>query len=140
MTKGSSLTCRERISAVSSVRRRVSRSARTANRPAPVRTKACGSGATGAVCSSRATAPARIMSVGTEKAGGAGAEDLDAVLGHAYGVLALGRQGLVAGHGGPAVGQYLHVRLAEVHHRLDGEAHAGLEHGAFALAAIVEDV
>ena len=67
-------------------------------------------------------------------------EHLAARLGHAHRVLELGRQLAVARHGGPAVGEDLHVRLAEVDHRLDGEQHAGLEHDAVAGLAVVQDV
>ncbi len=56
------------------------------------------------------------------------------VVGHADGMLELGREFAVARHRRPAVGQDFHVRLAEVDHRLDGEQHAGFEHDAFARA------
>src|SRR5690606_9081379 len=55
-------------------------------------------------------------------------------------MFALRRQRLVARHGGPAVRQHLHRRLAQVHHRLDGEEHARLQHRAFAATAVVQDV
>ena len=55
-------------------------------------------------------------------------------------VLELRRQRAVARHRRPAVGQHLHVRPAEVDHRLDGEEHAGLEHDALAGLAEVQDV
>ena len=56
---------------------------------------------------------------------GRGREDLDAVRRHADGVLELRGQRAVARHRGPAVGQHLHVRPAEIDHRLDREEHAG---------------
>jgi hypothetical protein len=46
-------------------------------------------------------------------------------VGNADGVLELGRERAVAGHGGPAVGEDLHAGFAEIDHRLDGEDHAG---------------
>src|SRR5271168_3709827 len=55
-------------------------------------------------------------------------------------MLELRRQRTVAGHRGPAVGQNLHMRLAEIDHRLDGEEHAGLERHAFAGPANMDDV
>ncbi len=58
----------------------------------------------------------------------------------ADGVLELGRQRAVARHRGPAVGQHLHVRAAEIDHRLDREEHAGPQHDAFARPADVHDV
>ena len=51
---------------------------------------------------------------------------------HADRVLELRRQRAVARHRGPAVGQHLHMRAAEIDHRLDGEEHAGPQHDAFA--------
>src|SRR5262249_43516831 len=41
---------------------------------------------------------------------------------------------------GPAVGEHLHVRAAEIDHRLDREEHAGAQHDAFARPADVHDV
>ena len=67
-------------------------------------------------------------------------ENLDAALGDPDRVLELRRQRAVARHRGPAVGEHLHVRAAEIDHRLDGEEHAGLEHDAFAGAADMDDV
>src|SRR3954468_5003442 len=67
-------------------------------------------------------------------------EDFHAAVGHGDGVLELRRERTVAGHGGPAVGEHLHVRTAEIDHRLDGEEHAGLEHDALASAADMDDV
>src|SRR5438093_668581 len=55
-------------------------------------------------------------------------------------MLELRREGTVARHRGPAVGQDLHMRLAEIDHRLDGEEHAGLQHHAFDGPADVNDV
>ena len=55
-------------------------------------------------------------------------------------VLELGGQRAVAGDRRPAVGQHLHMRAAEIDHRLDGEQHAGLEHHAFAGPADMDDV
>src|SRR5437764_12065323 len=47
--------------------------------------------------------------------------------GHEHRVLPLGGERVVLGDDGPAVGEQAHVALAGVHHRLDGEGHAGLE-------------
>src|SRR5690242_8682833 len=46
----------------------------------------------------------------------------------------------VAGYGGPAVVEHLHVGAADVDHRLDGEDHSGLELWAGARAAGVDDL
>src|SRR5262245_38223614 len=54
-------------------------------------------------------------------------ENLHAVGGHRYRVLELCGEGAVAGHRGPAVGEDLHMRAAQIDHRLDREEHAGLE-------------
>src|SRR4029079_14357806 len=67
-------------------------------------------------------------------------EDLDAGRGHAARMLELRRQRAVARHRGPAVGEDLHMRLAEIDHRLDGEEHAGLQRHAFAGPADMYDV
>src|SRR5262245_65394596 len=67
-------------------------------------------------------------------------EDLDPGLGHRHGVLELGGERAVAGDRGPAVGKHLHVRAAEIDHRLDREEHAGAQHHAFAWAADMYDV
>src|SRR5690606_12087755 len=75
-----------------------------------------------------------------EQALGRGGEDFQPVLGHADRVFALRRQRFIAGHGGPAVRQHLYRRLAQIHHRLDGEEHARLQHRAFAATAVVQDV
>ena len=72
--------------------------------------------------------------------GGGVGEDLAARGGDADHVLELGGEGAVAGHGGPAVVEHLHLRAAGIHHRLDGEEHAFLELGAFTGAAEMEDV
>ena len=55
-------------------------------------------------------------------------------------MLELGRQRAVAGDRGPAVGQHLHMRAAEIDHRLHREEHARLEHDAFTLPADMHDV
>jgi len=55
-------------------------------------------------------------------------------------MLALGRKRLVAGDGRPAVGEQLHLVLAQVHHGFDGEEHAFPQHLARALLAEVQDV
>ncbi len=55
-------------------------------------------------------------------------------------MLELSRKRAVPRHGGPAVGQDLHVRAAEIDHRLDREEHAGAQHDAFAGPAHVDDV
>src|ERR1700686_2594208 len=67
-------------------------------------------------------------------------ENLDAISGHADRMLELRRQRTVARHRGPAVGQDLHMRLAEIDHRLDGEEHAGFQRHAFAGPADMNDV
>src|SRR6266852_2984557 len=67
-------------------------------------------------------------------------EDLDPGRGHADRVLELRRLRAVARHRGPAVGQDLHMRLAEIDHRLDSEKHAGLQQHAFAGPADMNDV
>ena len=54
-------------------------------------------------------------------------------------MLELRRQGAVAGDGGPAVVEHLHVGFADVDHRLDGEEHAGAKLRAGARAAGVDD-
>src|SRR3954467_396056 len=46
-------------------------------------------------------------------------EYLDPALCHRNRVFELRRQGAVTGDGGPAVGQHLHVRTAEIDHWLD---------------------
>src|SRR5690606_22067476 len=75
-----------------------------------------------------------------EQALGRGGEDFQPVLGHADRVFALRRQRFIAGHGGPAVRQHLHRGLAQVHHRLDREEHARLQHRALAATAVVQNV
>ena len=67
-------------------------------------------------------------------------EYFDARFGHADRVFELRRHRAVAGDRGPAVGQDLHMRPAEIDHRLDREEHAGLQHDALAAPAIMEDV
>src|SRR4029077_11597060 len=67
-------------------------------------------------------------------------EDFEAVSRHADRMLELCRQRTVAGHRGPAVGQDLHMRLAEIDHGLDGEEHAGLQRHALAGPADMNDV
>src|SRR3984893_11767665 len=67
-------------------------------------------------------------------------EDLDAIAGDADRMLELRRQRAVAGHGGPAVRQNLHMRLAEIDHRIDGEEHAVLQRHALAGPADMDDV
>src|SRR5690554_454741 len=52
---------------------------------------------------------------------------LDAGLGDQQGVLPLGGEAAVLGHRGPAVAEHLGAVVADVDHRLDGEAHAGGE-------------
>src|SRR6516164_9973798 len=67
-------------------------------------------------------------------------EDLDAIGGYADRMLELRRQRAVPRHRGPAVGEDLHMRLAEIDHRLDGEEHAWLEQHALAGPADMDDV
>src|SRR5262245_33060107 len=67
-------------------------------------------------------------------------EDLDPALRHRDGVLELGGERAVARHRGPAVGEHLHVRAAEIDHRLDREEHAWAQHDAFAGPANMHDV
>src|ERR1700692_3165119 len=67
-------------------------------------------------------------------------KNLDAGRGPPDRMLELRRQPAVARHRGPAVRQDLHMRLAEVDHRLDGEEHAGLEQHALAGPADMNDV
>src|SRR5580704_13389517 len=67
-------------------------------------------------------------------------ENYTAAGGHADRMLELRRQRTVARHGRPAVGQDLHMRLAEIDHRLDGEEHAGLQRHPFAGPPDVNDV
>ena len=74
------------------------------------------------------------------QAGGRDGEDLDPIVGNADHVLELGGERAVPGHGGPAIVQDLHLRPADIHHRLDGEEHAGAQHRAFAGAAEMQDV
>src|SRR5438874_2397779 len=61
-------------------------------------------------------------------------------LGHADSVLELRRERAVARDGRPAVAQNLHMRPAEIDHRLDRKEHARLEQDALAGPAIVQDV
>ena len=74
------------------------------------------------------------------KAFGRNGEDLDALLGHPDRVLELGRQRAIASDRSPSVGKDLHVRPAEIDHRLDGKQHARLEHQSFTGTADVDDV
>src|SRR4029079_7551201 len=67
-------------------------------------------------------------------------EDLAARLGDTDSMLELGRERAVAGDRRPAIGQDLHMRFAEIDHRLDGEQHAGLELEPFAGFAVTQDV
>ena len=67
-------------------------------------------------------------------------EDLVPRLGNRDRVLELGRERAVARDGGPAIAEYLHMRTAEIDHRLDGEEHPGLQRHAFAAAAVMQDV
>src|SRR4030081_176264 len=67
-------------------------------------------------------------------------ENLDAISGHADRMLELRRQRAVARHRGPAVGQDLHMRLAEVDHRLAGGEKARAPPHAFAGPADMNDV
>src|SRR6185437_13087169 len=67
-------------------------------------------------------------------------EDLAARLGDTDSMLELGRERAVAGDRRPAIGQDLHMRFAEIDHRLDGEQHAGLELEPFAGFAVMQDV
>jgi hypothetical protein len=55
-------------------------------------------------------------------------------------MLELRRKRLVAGDRGPVVGQHPGFGAAKVHHRLDGEEHAFLQHRACARAAVVQHV
>src|SRR5689334_12633425 len=67
-------------------------------------------------------------------------ENLSAGFGHTNRVLELRGERAVARHRRPAVGQDLHMRPAEIDHRLDGEEHAWLEHDAFAWPADMHDI
>src|SRR5689334_2503824 len=67
-------------------------------------------------------------------------EHLDAIVGDANGMFELRRQGSITRDRGPSVGQYFHVRAAEIDHRFDGEEHSRLEHDALAWATDVHDV
>src|SRR5262249_22525328 len=67
-------------------------------------------------------------------------ENLDAGFGHANRMLELRGERAIARHRRPAVGQDLHMRPAEIDHRLDGEEHAGLEHDALAGPADMHDI
>src|SRR6185437_6059264 len=67
-------------------------------------------------------------------------EYLHAIVRHADRMLELRRQRAVAGDRGPAVREYLHMRLAEIDHRLDGEENAGPQRHALAGAADMDDV
>ena len=73
-------------------------------------------------------------------AGGRQRENLDARRRDADRVLELRRERAVARHGGPAVGQELYVRAAEIDHRLDGEDHAGPDLLAFAGLPVMQHV
>src|SRR5690606_29417948 len=55
-------------------------------------------------------------------------------------MLVLRSQRAVARNGGPAIGQNLHMRLAEIDHGLDREDHAGTHFRTFIPLSIVEDV
>src|SRR5512135_2459243 len=57
-------------------------------------------------------------------------EDLRPLLGQGHGVLVVGREAAVLGHGRPAVLQDLDLPAAQGDHRLDGQRHAGPELGA----------
>src|SRR4051794_28848006 len=65
---------------------------------------------------------------------------LAAGVGDADRMFELSRKRAVTGDGGPAVFEHLHVRAADVDHRLDGEDHARLEFGAGAGTAGVDDL
>ncbi len=67
-------------------------------------------------------------------------EHLAALHRHAERVLELRRQRSVARHRRPAVAEDLHVRAAQVDHRLDREEHAGAQRHALAATAVVQDV
>ena len=86
----------------------------------------------GGPCSTRV---GRLVQAGWRKG-----ENLYAVIGDPDGVLELSRQGSIARHGGPTIGQHFHVWATEIDHRLDREEHAGLEHDAFARPTDVHDV
>src|SRR3974390_2271389 len=74
------------------------------------------------------------------QASGGEGEYLTSRLRDADSVLELRREGPIAGHRSPAVGQDLHWRPAEIDHRLDGEEHAGLELQPFAWLPVMQDV
>src|SRR5215212_1291992 len=67
-------------------------------------------------------------------------EDFESGSGHPYRMLELRRQRTVARHRGPAIGQDLHMRLAQIDHGLDGEEHAWLQHNALSGPADMDDV
>src|SRR5579872_993962 len=67
-------------------------------------------------------------------------EDFNAGCRHPDGMFELRRQRAIPRHCGPAVRQDLHMRLAEIDHRLDREEHAGAQLHAFAGAADMNDV
>ena len=78
--------------------------------------------------------------VGLVEAGGGEGENLAAGFGDADHVFVLGGEAAVAGDGGPVVFEDFDVGAAGVDHGLDGEEHAGFEHGAFAFAAEMQDI
>src|SRR5262245_52495955 len=67
-------------------------------------------------------------------------EDLDACGGDANRVLELRRKGAVTRDRGPAIREYLHLRLAKIDHRFDREDHAWLEDSAIALRSVMQNV
>src|SRR5215813_3072220 len=69
-----------------------------------------------------------------------GREDLGAVLGDGDGVLEMGRECAVGRIHRPAVLLHVHVAAAEREHRLDGEAHAGLQLRAAGPGPVVRDL
>ena len=52
----------------------------------------------------------------------------------------LGRQGFIAGHGSPVIGQHLGFRAAQVDHRFDGKEHPFLKHRTGSGPAIMQDI
>src|SRR5271165_2076451 len=67
-------------------------------------------------------------------------EDLDPARRHGHGMFELGRKRPIAGYRGPPVGEYFHMRPAEIDHRLDRKEHARFQRSSFAAAPVVQDI
>src|SRR4029077_734564 len=65
-------------------------------------------------------------------------EDLAARLGDTDSMLELGRERVGAGDRRPAIGTDLHMRFAEIDHRVDGEFNNGLDLEPFAGLAVMQ--